>query len=567
MGTGNSLETTPQLDVYDLETPDPNATLSMLQSLLPDAQLTLDPTSRRLVAMAIPADQQAIRATLERLQGKATGGHHRELRVHGLTRVAPPDVVTALKDLAPRAQVTLQADGRGLMVVAAPEDQEKIAAALAKVEQTAAEHKLRFEMYSLEGADPAQALPALKSLIPGATLTIDPKTSRLIAWASDEDHTAIAQALEKLQSDASPETTRQLEVYRLTTSNPATTQTLLAGIVPNARLTYDSQSGSLIALATPNDQKTIRATLEQLQSDEQGPDAPELRFYPLSQTPPPTLITGLQRLAKKAQITVEAGGKRLMVVASPKDHATIQATLDKLERDVPLEESRFEVYPVHAADATSLLATLKTLVPTARLSIDAKTGNLIAWATDEDHGRLAAAVGKLGEGDAGQFEPRLQVYRLTSADPNSVVTVLKTLFPKLRIVLDPQDKTAGRVGLARAAGRGSRRDRPVGRGRAGRRVGEGHSLFGQEGVASGGDGHPEHPGPRRPNHSRRGRRHADRPRAGVRSQDHRQDARRPEHRPRRETCAPCRGVSLGRRRSDRRGADARAARADLPTRL
>ena len=62
-----------------------------------------------------------------------------------------------------------------------------------------------------------------------------------------------------------------------------------------------------------------------------------------------------------------------MVVASPKDHATIQATLKKLEQDVPREESRFEVYPIDAADAASLLTTLQTLVPKARLSIDAKT--------------------------------------------------------------------------------------------------------------------------------------------------------------------------------------------------
>jgi hypothetical protein len=62
----------------------------------------------------------------------------------------------------------------------------------------------------------------------------------------------------------------QLEVYPIAVADPESVlrvmQTLLEGL-PGVRLSVDPKTGSLIALARPSDQATIRATIDQMQSE------------------------------------------------------------------------------------------------------------------------------------------------------------------------------------------------------------------------------------------------------------------------------------------------------------
>lgn len=61
---------TPQLEVYSITSADPQATLQVLQTLLPDPNLrmAIDPKNGNLVAHALPAQHATIRATLEQMQ-------------------------------------------------------------------------------------------------------------------------------------------------------------------------------------------------------------------------------------------------------------------------------------------------------------------------------------------------------------------------------------------------------------------------------------------------------------------------------------------------------------------
>lgn len=65
------LESTPQLEVYTINSADPNAVLQVLQTLLagePDVRLAIDPKTGNLVAYARLAQHKTIRETLEQLQ-------------------------------------------------------------------------------------------------------------------------------------------------------------------------------------------------------------------------------------------------------------------------------------------------------------------------------------------------------------------------------------------------------------------------------------------------------------------------------------------------------------------
>ena len=133
----------------------------------------------------------------------------------------------------------------------------------------------------------------------------------------------------------------------MTKADPTTVIATLQAVAPEAKITLDPQSKNLIVQAVPADQKAIRNVLEQLQPEKPAPDAPQLRFYPLAQPASTTLVTLLQGLAPKAQVTLEPGGKRLSVVASPADHAIVKAAIEQIQTVSVLDEkSKLVAYPV-----------------------------------------------------------------------------------------------------------------------------------------------------------------------------------------------------------------------------
>jgi type II secretory pathway component GspD/PulD (secretin) len=90
---------TPQIEVYSVPNADAQAAMSVLQTLLagqPDVRLMVDPKSNSVVALARPAQQATIRATLAQLQREG-----QRVEVIRLTRLDPDTVLTSINKLFP----------------------------------------------------------------------------------------------------------------------------------------------------------------------------------------------------------------------------------------------------------------------------------------------------------------------------------------------------------------------------------------------------------------------------------------------------------------------------------
>jgi type II secretory pathway component GspD/PulD (secretin) len=90
--------------------------------------------------------------------------------------------------------------------------------------------------------------------------------------------------------DGSP----QLEVYPITTADPETVLNVLKTLLrsdPNVTLTADKEAGQLVAFATPPQQATIRATIEQMQRDNR-----EVAVIALTNTDPQVAVLAINKL-------------------------------------------------------------------------------------------------------------------------------------------------------------------------------------------------------------------------------------------------------------------------------
>jgi len=370
----------PELVVYPLKSADPDAAVKVLEALMPTGRFVRDPKSNQLSAFATPSQQAGVKRVLEQMD---------------------------------------HADG--------PADQQA-----------------RFEVYPLEDADLKQALAALQPLVPGARLSVDPTSKKVAAWGTPADHEILKKAVAQLGQGGGSDD-RQVEVYRLIKIEPAAALTTLQSVVPKARLAIDAPTRSIVAVATLADQKAIRATLEQLEPGKHEINAPGLQFYPIAGPFPPTnLVAALQGVAPKAQVTVDTAGSRLMVVATPADHAVIKETIEQFESQRPeIERRQLKLYPVTAAERKRfqlMLTDLAAEFPAVKVLTDAEPGELAIWARPAEHEVIGQIIERLKQQTPAEDAFRLVAYSIKSADPASVLAVLTNLFPSTKLVLDAKSR-------------------------------------------------------------------------------------------------------------------------------
>ncbi len=370
----------PQLAVYPLKSADPDAAVEVLEALMPDARFVRDPQANQISAYATPTQQAAVKNVIDQMQSAT------------------------------------QEDGQ----------------------------RARFEVYQLDQVNPAESLATLQPLVPTARLSIDLVSKKLAAWGTPADHEILKKAVEQLGAGTAGVDDRQVEVYRLVKADPASAMAVLQNVVPRARLAIDTPTKSIVALASLDDQKTIRATLDQIESQKPTGGEPELRFYHVGKAPTSTLTTMLATLAPRATVTADTAQQRLAVVAVPEDHATIKGAIDEyLTTAIGSEQRKLVLYPVSAAERErfrAVLAELTSEFPNVKIVIDAEPGELAVWANDEQHQVIAGIIDQVKQQPPAENGYRLVAYPIRSADPASVLNVLQTMFPSTKLVIDARSR-------------------------------------------------------------------------------------------------------------------------------
>ena len=513
LGHGSTPENTPTLKVYPLEDLNPTTVQTLLLRLVREAELSLDATGNKLIAMAIPADQEMIQKTLEELAASDLPENEPEVRFHALKEASATEVISVLQGLVPKAQVTVDAKTGRLMVLAKPDDQEKVAETIAKMDEGSAS-KAELKFIDLQEALPPTVLTLLAELAPKAQITPDTENDRLMVMATPEDHAKIAETIAKVEEAGS--TKPELRFYPTEDELPAALLSILTTLAPKAQITPDSSGKYLTVVASPADHELIKSTIEKatttLPAEEKEKlvvysvtnrqqtrfqavlasvqaELPSVRVIPdstpgqlsiwakpsdhevlagiineLSQDVPPeekyqlvayglksadpaSVTQVLAELFPETRVTLDAKSNRLLIWTRAEEHEAIRRALEQIDVEGPAEEQRrFEVYAIsgvaglsaagRAAKAADFLANLQTLVPNAKLTIDSETGNLVAFATPTEHEIIRTAVEKLGKFTSAVHTPQLEVHDLTTADPTTTMSILQGLVPRAEITLD-----------------------------------------------------------------------------------------------------------------------------------
>ncbi len=207
---------------------------------------------------------------------------------------------------------------------------------------------------------------------------------------------------------------------------------------PQGSVIVLSKSGQLVVTDAAGRLRTIRAVLKNVE-DPQGSD--NLHIYEFKHATAQDAITVIKQLlgmGDKTQtpdgtlrLALDAGGGKLLVSGKPDSVRRVEEIIKIV--DVPGrtgagidEVPQLEIYGITSADPGSVLQVLQTILagqPDVRLTLDPKSGNLVALARPSQHATIKATLGQM------QRDPRkVEVIPLHTLDPQLAETSLKKIF-------------------------------------------------------------------------------------------------------------------------------------------
>ena len=362
------------------------------------------------------------------------------LVVYPITHANPKQAGEVLQTIIEGTLVVDEAASQ-ISVNAAPDEQAKAKIIIQQLESNqGADKQPLLKMYPARPADSTEMLATLQLIAPKSQFRYDGASRKLVAWATQADQMRIATSLQELAAQQPAGGPTQLEVYRLDRISPDTAQALITALLPDAKVTLDSRTASLVAIGNLADHQAIRNLLEQLESQIAASKPAELQFYSLEKASGTKAVALLTAMLPAATISFDADAKRLSVVAEAPDHEVVKTTLVRLEATAPVNEHRvLKIYAVTShqrARFTAALAGLSTEYPQLQVLADAQPGEITVWAKPSEHEIVLEVLSQLVRDVPADQQPTLIVYPIRSVDPSSVSTVLSELFPDAKITTD-----------------------------------------------------------------------------------------------------------------------------------
>ena len=205
--------------------------------------------------------------------------------------------------------------------------------------------------------------------------------------------------------------------------------------LPRSRQIQVTETGSRL--------RAIQAVIKRIDEEPFGLSSGELRTFDVKHLTPEEALGVIKAFmdipADRAgapdnsiRFAADPAGKRILASGRPERLKRVEEILALVDVPKPgaqptIEETpQLEVYPISDADPQSVLAVMQTLLaglPDVRLTIDPKTGSLVALARKNEHMTIKATIEQL-QRDSRKPE----VIRLRKVDPEKAVLAINKLF-------------------------------------------------------------------------------------------------------------------------------------------
>jgi len=363
-------EERPYPAVYALKNSSATEVQTLLQSMysrFDNVRLSVNEKTGRLIVLARKEQHESIRLLVEQFDGQAEPVVPQELAIFRLKQLDGLAVQQALAPLLPKtAQVTADRIGRQLFVSAPATEMPAIRELVQKMISSPSETEgLETRSYRLRPFEADEAQEVLTRLLPDATLVTDESQEILVATATVPQHETIATVVKQMTSVAPIENTPKAIAYPLQAVNGDNVVEVFDGMFrrsDNVRMTFDSQTRSLIVVARPDQQEIVKTLLTQMEPSSGTETVRSMEIYPLSGmdglTAAEVAKGVLQSLDPAATISWEKSSKQLIVSTTAAGQQELRKAFERFLESDPREMDVLQLSTLNASSAQNAIEGL-----------------------------------------------------------------------------------------------------------------------------------------------------------------------------------------------------------------
>ncbi len=419
--------------VYSLKWANPTAVSYSIAPIAPNATISPDVYNKTLIVTATAKDHERIKTIVDQADRRGDGELVTE--AYSLKWANPVTLMTALTPVVPRATISPDATNKTLVVTASAADQLLVKKVVEQADRRG-EGELTTEVYLLTRADASSVQRALTPLVPDATIGSDPASRTLIITAPEKEQEKIRKIIER--ADRRGEGELATKVYPFKLADPATVLTALQTLIPNAMMTTDTTTNTLIVTGTAEDHLQVEPLVKQL--DVAPPTTRIVKPYTVKNADPQQVyesLTQLFRLNRDVSVGYQEETGMILVFAPAVEQEEVgQAIMDIDKATEGRPKATLEVYPLEGLDGDAAIETLDALLksetPKIDLQVDDSNNQVLAIAEPAQQELIRKALEQLTP-----LVRDVEVFTLTRVDPYTADSAISTMFEDLPYAATP----------------------------------------------------------------------------------------------------------------------------------
>jgi type II secretory pathway component GspD/PulD (secretin) len=423
--------------VYPVQHATPTQIKTILDQIMVGTVILADDKLKQVVATGTIEAQATVKATVEQMDRPKANALSKEVRTFDTKKVQASSFLPVLQKLWPDMELAADNSANKIIASGSVDDLAKLGQAMERLVASPDGSPQSVKTYAVPAGDMLTLASILGQIAPQAILSTDATSRTVTAWASDEQHQRIEQALEQISKTA--QNAKVPATYIVKPTQVASVQTALLSLFPSASVAGIATTGQLIVVASDEQQKRIAQVIEMLAS---GPNAADrtVRVFRLDpeRMDTATAVSGLQAvLPSQIRLEPNTANQTILAIGTPDELNLAAKKLEELQQQLPEpDEVTTRVYAIRHGSTASALTVLQAMMPKVSMVQDATTRTLSANAKKRDHDRIEAF---LKDYDRTR-EPATYMVKPTQAA--AAQSSLKALFPFADVT---GDATTGQI--------------------------------------------------------------------------------------------------------------------------
>lgn len=441
-----------ELEIHPVAKERATTMVTTLATLFPTTRVALGDRGDRIVALGPAADQERIRAILQRTAEGEAEGSGRVLQVYRLGTMTAVAFESLLGRIAPEATTIVVGTVGPAAVWATEEEHVEIKKAMTEIDAGAnGATDMSLRTYRLP-RDQAATFPTLLLRIrPTATLASGAGTDSVVVADTEAGHAILSDWVASMEAAAGAGTEPSLRSHVVRVDLKAGVTAGITAIEPKVLFVPSGRDDTVLAWATEEQHQTIENAIRKLEQEVQAPAERKLARHPLLQVERTRVLEVLEASLPDLEVVPTSRIDELVAWGTDQEHAKVDEIVKQLGE-----------MGLTAASLTTRVISWKVPTLTSAAVAQALEGALPAGVELRPLA-AAPAVVVVGPDDVvlAQVEKKVtevvaalpggetletRAFPLKHVDPTATASVLKAMLPLRAVAAEPESKQVALTG-------------------------------------------------------------------------------------------------------------------------